>query len=106
VRVPGKVFDAKRDFGAKADGHTDDTEAIQKTIDAAREHGQGAIAYLPVGHYAVFKPLIVTGKDYFVGGQGFFGTDIVWRGPKEDAAMLVKGPDHVTIEYQYCPVKE
>src|SRR6202012_861808 len=28
VAIPGKVFDAKRDFGAKGDGGTDDTAAI------------------------------------------------------------------------------
>ena len=99
VRIPGKVFDAKRDFGAKGDGRADDTDAIQKAIDAARQHGQGAIAYLPAGSYTVSKPLSVTGKDYFVGGAGILlATNINWRGPKGEAAMLVESPDHVTIE--------
>lgn len=99
ARIPGKVFDAKKDFGAKGDGRADDTDAIQKTIDAARQHGQGAIAYLPAGNYTVSKPLSVTGKDYFVGGAGIFlATKINWRGPKGEAAMLVESPDHVTIE--------
>lgn len=47
--IPGKIFDAKRDFGAKADGKTDDTAAIQATIDAANKAGKGAMAYLPSG---------------------------------------------------------
>ncbi len=51
--VPDTVFDAKRDFGAKGDGVTDDTAAIQKTIDAASAKGKGALAYLPKGRYVI-----------------------------------------------------
>ena len=47
ANIPGKVFDARRDFGAKGDGKSDDTDAVVATIKAAREHGKGAIAYLP-----------------------------------------------------------
>ena len=53
VRIPGKVFDASRDFGAKGDGKTDDSTAAQAAINAARALGQGAIAYFPSGAYQV-----------------------------------------------------
>lgn len=99
VRIPGKVFDVKRDFGAKADPYkVDDTEAIQRTIDAARAHGKGAIAYLPAGVYGISKPLRVTGSDYVIGGAGIMTSKLAWRGPKDQPALAIEGPDHITVE--------
>ena len=59
---------------------TDDTDAIQKAIDAARERGKDSIAYLPTGVYAISKPLVISGKDYYVGGSGF-RSGLLWKGP-------------------------
>ena len=98
VTVPGKVFDAKRDFGAKGDGRTDDTAAIQKTIDAAREHGANAIAYLPFGTYKISNTLTVTGADYTVGSTGS-GSKLNWQGPADAPMMAVRNPHGVTIEH-------
>ncbi|MHB9132373.1 MAG: glycosyl hydrolase family 28-related protein [Armatimonadota bacterium] len=98
VPIPGKVFDAKRDFGAKGDGKADDTAAIQTAIDAARAHGKGAIAYLPAGAYLIKDTLKVTGSDYYVGGQGW-GTYLRWAGPAEGTAIHVVDPRTVTVEY-------
>jgi hypothetical protein len=84
VKVGGKVFDAKRDFGAKGDGKADDTDAILATIAAAREHGKGAIAYLPCGEFLVKKTIEITGRDYRVTGAGCCwnaGTAVRWGGP-------------------------
>ena len=39
-----------RDFGAKADGKTDDTAAFQKALDAAASAG-GGVVYAPRGNY-------------------------------------------------------
>ena len=98
ARVPSKVFDAKRDFGAKGDGRTDDTAPIQKAIDAARQHARGAIAYLPSGRYAITQTLRITGRDYTVGGTGF-RTGLAWRGPKGGTMIAVHDPQHVTLEH-------
>jgi hypothetical protein len=97
VTVPGKVFDAKRDFGAKGVGSGDDTEAIQKAIDAAREYGNGALAYIPAGLYVLQKTLRVSGNDYFVGGAGLWATRIDWRGPEEAPVIHVENADQVQV---------
>jgi hypothetical protein len=98
VPVPGKVFDAKRDFGAKADGRTDDTAAVQGAIDAARDHGRGSIAYLPTGNYCVTDTLRVTGRDYTIGGTGFM-TRLVWRGAPDGTTVGVHDPEGLTLEH-------
>ena len=79
ARLPGRVFDAQRDFGAKGNGTADDTTAIQRTIDAAAAASGAAIAYLPTGRYVITSTLRITGKNFFVGGSGWC-TELIWRG--------------------------
>jgi polygalacturonase len=56
LAAPGSVpvYDV-RQFGAKADGHTLDTPALQKALDECADHG-GGIVRLPSGTY-LSKPL-------------------------------------------------
>ena len=97
VTVSGKVFDARVDFGATGDGVVDDTLAIQATIDAARAHGKGALAYLPKGKYVVTASLRLTGTDYSVGGSGF-GTALIWKGPAGGTTLKVEDPERLSLE--------
>ena len=97
VCLPGKLFDAKQDCGARGDNKTDDTRAIQKTIDAAREHGKGAIAYLPKGEYVISNTLSIAGADYVVGGCGSMSC-LKWHGASNGVMVLVHDPDHITLE--------
>ena len=95
--VPGKVFDAKRDFGAKGDGHADDTQAVLSAVQAARSAGNGAIAYLPAGNYVVTRTIPITGSGYTVGGSGF-ATLVHWRGADDGVVFAVRDPQNVTLE--------
>ena len=64
-----------KDFGAKGDGSTDDTAAINSAITAGSRCGQGcdsttvtpAIVYFPAGTYSISAPLIQYYYTQFVG---------------------------------------
>ncbi|MHB9132637.1 MAG: glycosyl hydrolase family 28-related protein [Armatimonadota bacterium] len=96
VRIPGKIFDVKRDFGAKGDGVTDDTVAIQWAIEAAKAQGKGAMAYLPAGRFVVSSTLKLTGSDYYFGGSGY-RTALIWKGKAGGTTIEIRDPDRITI---------
>ncbi|KAI5465427.1 family 55 glycoside hydrolase [Mariannaea sp. PMI_226] len=65
--TPGyKIFRNVKDYGAKGDGSTDDTDAINTALSDGARCGQGcdsstttpAIVYFPPGTYVVSKPII------------------------------------------------
>ncbi|MGC8667025.1 MAG: glycosyl hydrolase family 28-related protein [Chthonomonadales bacterium] len=98
ARTASRVFDAMRDFGAKGDGRTDDTQAIQNALAAARKAGHAALAYLPAGTYVVTKTLRITGRDYTFGGGGL-RSGLVWRGSAGAPMLEVADPRNLTIEH-------
>ncbi len=104
VDVSGRVFDAKVDFGAKGNGVSDDTVAIQQTIDAAREHGQGAVAYLPRGTYRVTDTLALHGEAYSLESTGF-SSSLKWDGADDGLMIAVTDPQSLAIEHLQmdCP---
>ncbi|KAJ5544399.1 hypothetical protein N7513_006963 [Penicillium frequentans] len=61
-----QVFRNVKDFGAKGDGSTDDTAAINKAISSGDRCGKGcdsstttpALVYFPPGTYVVSKPIV------------------------------------------------
>jgi hypothetical protein len=97
-RVAPEVFDARRDFGAKADGATDDTDALQACLDAARRHGRGASAYLPGGVYRITRTLQMTGRDYGLSGTGF-RTIIQWGGDPAGTMLRHHHPEGLRLEH-------
>jgi hypothetical protein len=71
VPQPGTVYDAKTGFGATGNGTTDDTTAVQNCINAARNVGNGAVAYFPKGTYKIASTIAVTGTNYSIEGTGY-----------------------------------
>jgi hypothetical protein len=53
------------DYGAKGDGVTDDTAAVQAALNA----GSGKTVYFPEGQYIVSSPLSVKTRTYLLGEQ-------------------------------------
>lgn len=53
--VPARYLVTPQQFGAKADGATDDTATIQKAINAVFQRG-GGIVFFPRGVYVLGKP--------------------------------------------------
>jgi hypothetical protein len=97
VALPRRVFDVRRDFGARGDGMADDTTAIQKTIDAAGAASEGALAYLPTGRYVLTSTLRVMGKDFYVDGSGWC-TQFIWQGPAGGVLVEVRDPQRGMLE--------
>lgn len=72
-----------KDFGAVGDGATDDTAAIQATIDAVSPSGGQII--LPPGTYKISSQLNIASPNVFVQGSGRRATKIV----QSDASKTV-----------------
>jgi hypothetical protein len=97
-------FDATA-FGAKADGKTDDTAAIQKALDAAGV--KGGVVNLPAGNYLIAGSLKIPPGVALVGShkapvyiEPLIGTVILATGgrDKEDAPALFELDDSAVVQ--------
>ncbi|HUQ63755.1 MAG TPA: glycosyl hydrolase family 28-related protein [Acidimicrobiales bacterium] len=86
-----------KEFGAVGDGTVDDTEAIQKAIDACIGSGDPAKAaraavrglYLSPGQYRVTAPLRITSvQGFYLTGAGVQVTSLIPAGSKSLPALL------------------
>lgn len=66
-----------KDYGAKGDGVTDDTAAIQAAIDYIETIGRGSLV-LPAGQYSLSSQLTVDNCDIYIKGSGVDVTNLVW----------------------------
>jgi hypothetical protein len=89
-------------FGAKGNGATDDTVAIQRAIDAVQTetapHRPSLV--LPAGIYATSSPLVIRGTTKLT-GEGRFNTYIVASDLFADV-ILVSGDPAIDL----CPIVE
>ena len=70
-----------KNFGAKADGKTDDTQAFQKALDYVNGLGGGAV-FVPAGQYVIKGGLTVYESCNLVGE---------WYNPNTEAAKMANG---------------
>jgi len=78
-----------RDFGAKGDGKTDDSAAIQKTIDAVPryqgKHWKLGTVFFPPGEYLVSRTISVPSQMYLEGVHPWSSTIYLAKGTFTDA---------------------
>ncbi|KAE8311298.1 pectate lyase superfamily protein-domain-containing protein [Aspergillus transmontanensis] len=97
-----QVYRNVKDFGAKGDGSTDDTAAINQAISSGNRCGKGcdsstvtpALVYFPPGTYVVSKPIVQYYYTQIVGdalnlpvikaAAGFAGMAVIDADPYED----------------------
>jgi len=95
--VPATILDVKKQFGAKGDNVTDDTQSILNAIHAAASQGGHPLVYLPPGAYKVSATLPLTGG-YSIGGSGSF-TFVNWCGsPSSGPVFSVRDPQNAVLE--------
>ncbi len=77
-------------FGAKGDGVTDDTSAIQAALDSLSSHP--AVLWIPRGTYIITRPLTVTGlSDITILGEDPLNTSISWAGSQGGTMLTLSG---------------
>ena len=91
--VPERYIVTPQQFGAKADGVTDDTDAIQKAIDTVFGRG-GGIVFFPKGVYVLGKPPVTRDRQgNNPNSQIYIPTRDVAR-LKEDGSELANPEEH------------
>lgn len=93
--VPRVIDPTARKFGAKGDGTTDDSAAIQAAIDAAGDAG-GGLVFLPAGTFRVGSALTVSDSNIHIVGAGRDLTTLDGGGANASAIVLA---DAATISY-------
>ncbi len=69
--APPGSFVSVKDFGAKGDGVTDDTSALQGAINSATSEGKSV--YFPAGEYIVTHKILLPKKSTFYGAVSLVG---------------------------------
>jgi len=85
---PGSGWYNVKDYGAKGDGRTDDTAALQQAISAVGASGQGL--FFPGGTYRTTSPLTCSSAGLKLIGLGYLASTIEKQHPG-DGLVVTKG---------------
>lgn len=77
--------------GAKGDGVTDDTTAIQNAISSAAKAGQPYVVYFPAGNYRITRTLSAKYQHLVVYGEDPATTKLSWAGASGADMILANG---------------
>ena len=84
--------DVKAVFGAKGDGVTDDTAALQAAFNSLSQ--SAPVLWIPHGTYLITRTLTITGNQNFtILGEDPLNTSIVWGGSKGGTMLVMNGVD-------------
>lgn len=80
-----------RDFGAKGDGTTSDTVAVQAALNALFDsNDNGRTLFFPKGDYRITGTLTINGRQGFrLVGEGDYASKLSWDGPAGDDFLYV-----------------
>jgi hypothetical protein len=83
-------------FGAKGDGVTDDTAALQAALNSIAE--SHAVLWIPNGNYLISNPLTITGvSNVTILGENPRTTTILWGGSKGGTMLTLAGCNGINI---------
>lgn len=102
VASRGQVLDARAEFGAKGDGVSDDTAALQAALDAAEGTSpdcEGTV-HLLAGAYNISGPLVARSFSN-IDGDGMDATVVrvdPGSGDAVDPMIALRGVEHVAVQ--------
>ena len=88
--------DVKAAFGAKGDGVTDDTAALQAALNSLSQ--SAPVLWIPHGTYLITSTLTAAGNQNFtILGEDPLTTSIVWNGPQGGTMFILNGVEGLNL---------
>jgi Ca2+-binding RTX toxin-like protein len=82
-------------YGAKGDGVTDDTAALQAALANVGLNGHSSVLYLPAGTYKISSTLNLAAREHIsIIGEDPGTTTIKWAGPTGGTELHIDGLDY------------
>jgi len=86
-------------FGAKGDGTTDDTAAIQNALNQLGQSGKPSVLYLPAGTYKISSTLNLTGAiNVKIVGADPSTTKLLWSGASGGTMLNLQNTAYSNLE--------